>query len=107
LVKQESNHQAQPQHGCGFARLLQPHATQVESPVTARDGHRARSRKTPDVELRLSPQRPIAVNSVYCTNDRTAATILGTATVNGSGMDEFEIDNSGVHALGGGNITIH
>jgi hypothetical protein len=71
----------------------------------------------------------IAVNSVFCTNDRTAATILGTATVNGSGMDEYEIDitdngqsgasdtyrmfipaigyDSGVQTLGGGNITIH
>lgn len=71
----------------------------------------------------------IAVSSVFCTNDRTNATILGTATVNGSGMYEYEIDvadngqsgagdtyrmfipgigyDSGVHTLSGGNITIH
>jgi hypothetical protein len=71
----------------------------------------------------------IAVSSVYCTQDRTKATILGTATVNGSGMYEYEIDvadngqsgasdtyrmfiptigyDSGVQTLGGGNITIH
>jgi hypothetical protein len=71
----------------------------------------------------------IAVSSVYCTNDRTNATILGTATVNGSGMYEYEIDvgdngqsgaddtyrmfipgigyDSGVHTLSGGNVTIH
>jgi hypothetical protein len=71
----------------------------------------------------------IAVSSVYCTSDRTKATILGTATVNGSGMYEYEIDvtdngqsgandmyrmfipgigyDSGNQTLGGGNITIH
>jgi hypothetical protein len=71
----------------------------------------------------------IAVSSVYCTQDRTKATILGTATVNGSGMYEYEIDltdngqsgandmyrmfipgigyDSGEQTLGGGNITIH
>jgi hypothetical protein len=71
----------------------------------------------------------IAVSSVFCTDDRTKATILGTATVNGSGMYEYEIDvtdngqsgandmyrmfipgigyDSGEHTLGGGNITIH
>ena len=71
----------------------------------------------------------IAVNSVYCTDDRTKATILGTASVNGSGMHEYQIDvtdngqsgandayrmfipdiayDSGEHTLGGGNITIH
>src|SRR5207244_9285344 len=80
------------------------------------------------------PVQPITVNStavssVYCTQDRTKATILGTATVNGSGMYEYEIDitdngqsgasdtyrmflpaigyDSGVQTLGGGNITIH
>jgi hypothetical protein len=80
------------------------------------------------------PVQPITVNSidvgsVYCTDDRTKATILGMATVNGSGMYEFEIDvtdngqsgandryrmlipeigyDSGEHTLGGGNITIH
>jgi hypothetical protein len=71
----------------------------------------------------------IDVASVFCTDDRTKATILGTATVNGSGMHEYEIDvtdngqsgandkyrilipdvgyDSGEHTLGGGNITIH
>jgi hypothetical protein len=71
----------------------------------------------------------IGVSSVYCTQDRTKATILGTATVNGAGMYQYEIDvadngqsgagdtyrmfipgigyDSGVQALGGGNITIH
>jgi hypothetical protein len=80
------------------------------------------------------PVQPITVNStavssVYCTQDRTKATILGTATVNGSGMYQYEIDvadngqsgasdtyrmfipaigyDSGVQTLGGGNITIH
>lgn len=80
------------------------------------------------------PAQPITVNSidvssVYCTDDRTKATILGTATVNGSGMHEYEIDvtdngqsgandmyrmfipdivyDSGNQTLGGGNITIH
>ncbi|HWW90883.1 MAG TPA: post-COAP-1 domain-containing protein [Solirubrobacteraceae bacterium] len=71
----------------------------------------------------------IAVSSVYCTEDRTKATILGTATVNGSGTYQYEIDltdkgqsgandmyrmyipgigyDSGNQTLGGGNITIH
>jgi hypothetical protein len=71
----------------------------------------------------------IGVSSVYCTQDRTKATILGTATVNGAGMYQYEIDvadngqsgasdtyrmfipgigyDSGVQTLGGGNITIH
>jgi hypothetical protein len=80
------------------------------------------------------PAQPITVNStavssVYCTKDMTEATILGTATVNGSGMYQYEIDvadngqsgandtyrmfipaigyDSGVQTLGGGNITIH
>jgi hypothetical protein len=64
-----------------------------------------------------------------CTHDRTKAMILGTATVNGSGMQEFEIDvtdngqsgandkyrmfipdsayDSGEHTLRGSNVTIH
>jgi hypothetical protein len=80
------------------------------------------------------PVQPITVNSsavssVYCTTDRTKATILGTATVDGSGMYQYEIDvadngqsggtdtyrmfipaigyDSGVQTLSGGNITIH
>jgi hypothetical protein len=83
----------------------------------------------------LGPVQPITVNtidvgSVYCTSDRTKATILGLATVNGSGMYEYEIDltdngqsgandvyrisipdyfgyDSGNQTLRGGNITIH
>jgi hypothetical protein len=80
------------------------------------------------------PVRAITVNSINvaaigCDSNRTSATILGTATVDGSGTHEFEIQvtdagepgtndtyrilipdvtyDSGVKTLGGGNITIH
>ena len=79
------------------------------------------------------PVQPITVNSisvdsVYCTEDNTKATILGTATVDGSGSHLYEIDvtdggepgtndaygiripgvayDSGQQTLGGGNIQI-
>ena len=80
------------------------------------------------------PAQPITVNSidvvaVVCSNDRTQASIVGHASVNGSGSYEYEIDvkdagepgtsdtygiripgvvyDSGSHTLGGGNIEIH
>ena len=80
------------------------------------------------------PVRPVNVKSlsvaaIECSTDRTTATIIGTASVNGSGSYEYEIDvkdagtpgtndtyairipavayNSGPHMLLGGNITIH
>ena len=79
------------------------------------------------------PAQPITVKAlsvaaVVCSSDRTQATILGTAAVNGSGSHEYEIDvkdagepgtndtyairipdiayNSGVHNLRGGNVQI-
>ncbi len=80
------------------------------------------------------PAQPINVKSlsvaaIECSNDHTTATILGTASVNGAGSYEYEIDvkdagtpgrndtyairipgilySSGQHTLQGGNITIH
>jgi hypothetical protein len=70
----------------------------------------------------------IKVTAITCTDDRTAASIFGEATINGSGDHVFRIDVtdmgspgvndtygitldtgyvSGQHTLMGGNITIH
>jgi hypothetical protein len=73
--------------------------------------------------------KALSVAAIVCGSDRTTATIIGTASVNGSGSYEYEIDvkdggepgtndtyairipgvpyNSGVHDLQGGNIQIH
>jgi hypothetical protein len=80
------------------------------------------------------PTQPLAVQAlsvaaIVCGSDRTTATIIGTASVNGSGSYEYEIDvkdggepgtndtyairipgvaySSGEHNLQGGNIEIH
>jgi hypothetical protein len=79
------------------------------------------------------PVQPMAVNSVSilavtCSDDRTTASIFGTATIDGVGNHAFRIDmldgaqsgaddrygmsldngyNSGLQPLGGGNIVIH
>jgi hypothetical protein len=69
----------------------------------------------------------INVTMVQCTNDRQAASIFGTATINGSGSFDFQIDvedngepgtsdvyrmrvngyDSGPQTLKGGNVQIH
>ncbi len=69
----------------------------------------------------------ISVTMVQCTNDRQAASIFGTATINGSGSFNFQIDvedngepgtsdkyrmqvngyDSGLQTLRGGNVQIH
>jgi hypothetical protein len=73
--------------------------------------------------------KSLSVNNVTCSADHTEATIMGFASVNGSGEYAYEIDvkdlgqsgssdtyeiklvtypyDSGEHTLGGGNITIH
>jgi hypothetical protein len=73
--------------------------------------------------------KSLSVAAIACGSDRTTATIIGTASVNGSGAYEYEIDvkdggepgtndtyairipgvayNSGEHPLQGGNIQIH
>src|SRR5438128_131865 len=73
--------------------------------------------------------KALSVAAIVCGSDRTTATILGTASVNGSGSYEYEIDVkdggepgtndtyairipgvayiSGEHNLQGGNIQIH
>jgi hypothetical protein len=79
------------------------------------------------------PAQPMAVDSVSilaitCSDDRTTASIFGTATIDGVGNHAFRIDmldaaqsgaddrygisldngyNSGLQPLGGGNIVIH
>jgi hypothetical protein len=68
------------------------------------------------------------ITATTCSSDGTQATIFGEATINGSGTYVFRIDvtdlgspgsgdtygillsngyDSGVHNLGGGNVTIH
>jgi len=73
--------------------------------------------------------KALSVDAIVCSSDRTSATIIGTASVNGSGSHEYEIEmkdggtpgtndtysirvpdaayNSGTHNLQGGNIEIH
>jgi hypothetical protein len=73
--------------------------------------------------------KSITVAAIGCSEDRTQATIIGTATVNGSGTHEFEIEvtdagepgtsdtyriripdvmyDSGTHTLKGGDVQIH